>query len=197
MANKINEKIKKIKKELILQEASVIFEEEGYTKMKISSLAKIAGVSQNTIYSMFENKDSLYVEYIRFQINKFVKELKSLITPNISNYDKIHNFIKLKFEYYIKKEKAINQNIKNNPLFFNSFYKDYINPFEEIYIYLSDIFNHINPSLDETKSIELAYTLNSYSDGYIVLWMEKKNIDLISLVDEICSTFINIVNLKK
>ncbi len=197
MARKINQKIQEIKKELILQEATKVFEKVGYEKMKIASLAKIAGVSQSTIYGMFENKDGLYIEYIRFQIKNFLKELDSLITPSSSNYEKIYAFINLKFEYYMQKEKALDQNIKNNPLFFNSFYHDYTNPFEEIYQYLANTFKQINPSLDESETIELAYSLNSYSDGYIVLWMEKQNIDLMSLVDEICSTCINIVNSKK
>lgn len=197
MAKKINQKIQDMKKELILQEASKVFEKAGYEKMKIASLARIVGVSQSTIYSMFENKDGLYIEYIRFQIKIFLKELDSLITPSSSNYERIYAFINLKFEYYIQKEKALDQNIKNNPLFFNSLYHDYTNPFEGIYQYLANTFKQINPSLDESKTIELAYSLNSYSDGYIVLWMEKQNIDLMSLVDEICSTCINIVNSKK
>ena len=65
---KINRKIFEIKKELILKEASLIFEESGYENMKISDLAKNVGVSQSTIYSMFENKDGLYIEYIKLQM---------------------------------------------------------------------------------------------------------------------------------
>ena len=165
--------------------------------MKISNLAKIAGVSQSTIYSMFENKDGLYLEYIRFHIKGFLEKLNSLISNSSSDYERINAFIKLKFEYFIQKEKALSQNIKNNPLFFNSLYNDYTNPFEDIYKYLANTFIKINPSLNEAKSIELAYSLNSFSDGYIALWMEKQNIDLISLVDEICDNCIYIVNSKK
>lgn len=197
MAQKVNQKIYEIKKELILQEASLIFEKEGYEEMKISNLAKIAGVSQSTIYSMFENKDGLYLEYIRFHIKGFLEKLNSLISNSSSDYERINAFIKLKFEYFIQKEKALSQNIKNNPLFFNSLYNDYTNPFEDIYKYLANTFIKINPSLNEAKSIELAYSLNSFSDGYIALWMEKQNIDLISLVDEICDNCIYIVNSKK
>jgi AcrR family transcriptional regulator len=124
---KINRKIFEIKKELILKEASLIFEESGYENMKISDLAKNVGVSQSTIYSMFENKDGLYIKYIKLQIRNFLQELTVLIT-NSTSYEKLYKFTALKFEYYVKKERAIESRIKNNPLFFNAFYNDYTNP---------------------------------------------------------------------
>lgn len=47
MAKKINEKMKEIKKDLLFAEASTLFETVGYENMKISDLAKNAGVSQS------------------------------------------------------------------------------------------------------------------------------------------------------
>lgn len=92
-----------MKKELILQEASQIFEVSGYENMKISVLAKNVGVSQSTIYSMFESKDGLYIEYIRLQIKNFLEELIPL-TINCTSIEKLYKFTALKFEYYMKRK---------------------------------------------------------------------------------------------
>jgi AcrR family transcriptional regulator len=197
MAKKINQKIYKIKKELILQEATIIFEEKGYENMKISTLAKTAGVSQSTIYSMFKNKEGLYIEYIKYQIKKFLEDLNTRIIPTHTPFDKLYNFTALKFEYYIKKDKAIEFNIKNNPLFFNTLYKDFSSPFEDVYKFLINTFKEIDSNLNDERATKLAYSFNAFSDGYIALWLEKQNINLLNLTEEICESFFSIINFIK
>jgi len=190
MAKKINEKMKEIKKDLLLEEASTLFETVGYENMKISDLAKNAGVSQSTIYAIFVNKEGLYLEYIRYHIKGFMEELNSSITPNSTNRDKIEAFIKLKFSYYIQKEKALQHTLKNNPLFFNTLYNDFNNPFDEVYEFLANTFKQFDSNVDDTEATKRAYALSGYSDGYISFWMVTKNIDLIESVHEVCTTFL-------
>lgn len=190
MAKKINEKMKEIKKDLLLEEASKLFETVGYESMKISDLAKNAGVSQSTIYAIFINKEGLYLEYIRYHIRGFMEELNSLITPNSTNRDKIEAFIKLKFSYYIQKEKALQHTLKNNPLFFNTLYNDFNNPFDEVYEFLANTFKQFDSNVDDIEAMKRAYALSGYSDGYISFWMVTKNIDLFESVHEVCTTFL-------
>jgi AcrR family transcriptional regulator len=190
MAKKINEKMKEIKKDLLLKEASMLFETVGYENMKISNLAKNAGVSQSTIYTIFVNKEGLYLEYIRYHIKGFMEELSGSITPNSTNRDKIEAFIRLKFSYYIQKEKALQHTLKNNPLFFNTLYNDFNNPFDEVYEFLANTFKQFDSSLDDTEAMKRAYALSGYSDGYISFWMVTKYIDLFESVHEVCTTFL-------
>ncbi len=192
MAKKIIYKIHEIKRELILQEASLIFEKSGYDSMKISDLAKNVGVSQSTIYSMFENKEGLYIEYIKLQIKNFLEELAQL-TINSTAYEKLNKFTALKFKNYMEKEKAIISNIKNNPLFFNSFYHDKSNPIEETYEFLANTFLEYDPDISYNKALKLAYLFNSFTDGYITFWLEKENIDLGNLSNEVCTGFLSII----
>lgn len=190
--SKINRKILEVKKELILSEATLMFEKNGYENMKILDLTKSVGVSQTTIYSMFENKQGLYIEYIRLQIKDFLVELNEL-TKNSTSYEKLHKFVALKFKYYINKSKAIESSIENNPLFFNIFYNDKTNPFKEIYCFLAEVFKEINVKIEEKQSIKLAYIFNSFSDGYISLWNERKDFKLLDCVDEVCKKFFLII----
>jgi AcrR family transcriptional regulator len=166
LAKKIIRKIHEVKKELILQEASIIFEKNGYDNMKISDLAKDVGVSQSTIYSMFESKDGLYIEYIRLQIKNFLEELLEL-TIKSTTYEKLNKFTTLKFEYYMKKEKAIESNIKNNPLFFNTLYHDYTNP------YLKDMIKISQSQINEIQNQYKYLRILAPNEGIII----KKNIN--------------------
>ncbi len=188
----IKDKMNELKKKLLLEEASKQFEEIGYEHMKVADLAKTAKVSVGTIYSIFNSKEGLYLSYIEHQINTFYIELEARTLPKSSPEVKIHNYIKLKFSYYQQKRKAIEQSATNNPLFFNTLYKEHSKPFQQIYTYLSECFIELNPTLDKEKSTRMAFAINGFSDGYISQWLEM-NDDLMSRVDEVSELFIKML----
>lgn len=183
--------MKDIKKDLLLEEASKLFESVGFENMKIADLAKNAGVSQSTIYTIFSNKEGLYMEYIRYHIRGFMEELDTLIPPDSTNYDKIAVFTKLKFSYYIQKETALQHTLKNNPLFFSTLYSDFDNPFLEVYEFLAKTLKQFDHNLNDHEAMKKAYAFSGYSDGYISFWIATKEIDLFDSVDEVCNTFIS------
>ncbi|MEA3373701.1 MAG: TetR/AcrR family transcriptional regulator [Campylobacterota bacterium] len=178
-----------LKKELLLKEASTHFEEAGYEQMKVADLAKAAGVSIGTIYAIFDSKEGLYMAYIEHQIDIFFTELQKSITSDDDAEKRIRTYINLKFSYYTQKRKAIEQGAKNNPLFFNTLYSELSNPFQKIYLFLSECFRELNPELDQGQAIRMAFVLNGFSDGYVSQWLELQD-DLMSRVDEACSLFI-------
>lgn len=193
MTKTVNEKMKDIKKDLLMEEASKLFESIGFESMKIADLAKNAGVSQSTIYALFSNKEGLYMEYIRYHIRGFMEELHALIRPDSSDYDKIAAFTKLKFSYYIQKETALQHTLKNNPLFFNTLYNDFDNPFNEVYKFLADTLKQLDSNLSDSEAMKKAYAFSGYSDGYISFWIASKEINLFENVDEICRTFLSTI----
>ena len=180
----IKTKMHELKKELLLKEASILFEDIGYEHMKVADLAKIAGVSIGTIYSMFGSKEGLYLAYIEHQIANFFEELQSRDSAETKAEDKIHSFIELKFGYYYQKKKAIEQNATNNLLFFHTLYKEHANPFHKVYIYLAECFMQLNPKLDNEEAMRMAFAINGLSDGYITRWLELDD-DLLKRVDEV------------
>ena len=119
----IKTKMNELKKDLLLQEASVFFEDVGYEEMKVADLAKSVGVSIGTIYGFFDSKEGLYLAYIEHQIHAFTKELENR-TLQIDDAElKLKVFIEMKFSYYTNKCEALQHSVKNNPFFFNSLYK--------------------------------------------------------------------------
>jgi len=188
----IKEEVNRLKKELLLKEASKLFEEIGYEQMKVADLAKTAQVSVGTIYTLFQSKEGLYLAYIEHQINRFFIELQEKIAQDASAKEKIYAFIELKFTYYSQKRRAIEQSATNNPLFFNTLAKEHSLAFEKIYAYLEACFLELNPQFDRAKAMRMAFALNGFSDGYISLWLEMED-DLMEKVDEVSSLFITMV----
>jgi len=188
----IKDKMNELKKELLLEEASKQFEEIGYEHMKIADLARIAQVSVGTIYALFNSKEGLYLAYIEHQIDNFFVELENRALSKSTPREKIHTFIELKFSYYSQKRKAIEQSATNNPLFFNTLYKEHSQPFQKIYKYLAKCFIELNPSFDEAGAMRMAFGINGFSDGYISQWLEL-NDNLMSKVDEVSELFSRMV----
>jgi len=188
----IKNKMNELKKELLLEEASKMFEELGYEQMKVANLAKKAHVSVGTIYAIFNSKEGLYFSYLEHQINSFFKELESKITNNSSPNEKIKIFIELKFSYYTQKKKAIEHSATNNPLFFNTLAQEHSQSFKKIYTFLEECFMEINPKIHKDKAKRMAFAINGFSDGYISLWLEN-NDDLLKYTDEVCKLFTNMI----
>jgi len=188
----IKNKMSELKKELLLKEASKVFEEIGYEQMKIADLAKSAKVSVGTIYALFDSKEGLYLSYIEHQINNFFIELETKALARATPQDKIHTFIELKFSYYTQKRKAIEQSATNNPLFFNTLVKEHSEAFQKIYNYLEKCFIELNPKIDKEKATRMAFAINGFSDGYISLWLELDD-NLMERVDEVSRLFTGMV----
>jgi AcrR family transcriptional regulator len=188
----IKTKMHELKKDLLLQEASVLFEEVGYEEIKVADLAKIAGVSIGTIYGFFESKEGLYLAYIEHQIHTFTKELEKR-TLQIDDAElKLKVFIEMKFSYYTNKCEALQHSVKNNPFFFNSLYKENVHPLQNIFLFQAKCFKEINENLNDDSAMQMAYLFNGFSDGYVSRWFEIQD-DLMGKVDEACKLFVGMV----
>ena len=188
----IKNKMNELKKELLLEEASKVFEDIGYEKMKIADLAKTAKVSVGTIYALFNSKEGLYLSYLEHQINNFFAELEDKVLAKATPSEKIHTFIELKFSYYTQKRKAVEQSATNNPLFFNTLVQEHSEAFQKIYNYLEKCFMELNPKIDKDKATRMAFAIKGFSDGYISLWLELDD-NLMEKVDEVSKLFIDMV----
>ena len=179
MSKKINEQLKDIKKELILEKVSTYFEEVSYEHTKIADISKDLDIAVGTLYKMFTSKENLYYEYLMYQVNKFYLELLANQTDNPEK--NIKTFIKMKYSYFIQKRKAIESNIKTDPLFFHKLYTGEENPMNNVYKLLEE---NIELFLkDNTKNYQqLAMCFNRLSDGFVEDWM-MRDFDLINEID--------------
>lgn len=187
MSNKINKKIKKIKRELYIETSAKYFETSGYENAKMSDLAKELEVSVGTLYKIFESKENLYFEYILYQINQFVKKLND----NASS-DPIENlklYLQYTYEPFIEKRKSIEYTLTNDPFFFHKLNADKEHTMDGVFDFLAQQFESILKD-DTVDYRHIAILFKKLSDGYTESYMIKE-FDTTNVIDETVDLFLN------
>lgn len=74
------------KKDLVIETARSLFSQYGYKKVSMDEIAKVSGVTKKTIYTYFEDKESLFqyfvfeeLENMKSQIEKLRKKEKDFL----------------------------------------------------------------------------------------------------------------------
>jgi len=187
MANQINKKIKKIKRELYIETSAKYFETSGYENAKMSDLAKDLEVSVGTLYKIFESKENLYFEYILYQINQFVKKLND----NASS-DPIENlklYLQYTYEPFIEKRKSIEYTMTNDPFFFHKLNADKEHTMDGVFDFLARQFELIIKD-DTVDHRHIAILFKKLSDGYAESYMIKE-FDTTNVIDDTIDLFLN------
>jgi len=187
----LNDKVKNLKRNLILEEALLMFEEYGYEELKISDLSKKIGVSVGTIYSYFKSKEELYSACVDSEIKKAYESIKELFSQDISNEEKIRQAIKVKFSIVAEKKNSLTSGALSNPFFFEAHqiqHKDTINEIYKFYIEPIDELKKI-----DIDSLHLTYILNSLSNTYILRWAEGDLESFEGVDEEVFSIFMSIL----
>jgi len=74
------EKEKEIKRNLIINAAVRVFGERPYDKISLQEIAEEAGLSKASIYTYFENRESLFVQAALRELDGMLDELRGIIS---------------------------------------------------------------------------------------------------------------------
>ena len=86
---------KQSKKELIIQEAALIFKQKGYSATSMRELAEKVGMEGASLYNHIRSKDEI-LEEICFKVaNQYVSHISSIEDTNESNVQKLRDLIQL------------------------------------------------------------------------------------------------------
>lgn len=192
MSETIKTKLQDVKRELILDEAAVLFETLGFEQLKVSELAKSVGVSVGSIYGLFESKEGLYFAYVQHQIAHHAAILEERIAEIESGEMQLRTVFGLKFETMAAKRKAVEECVYNNPLFFASIRHASPEMFDGIYAILAEIILRINPALDAAQAERLAYICIGMSDGYVAHWLRTEE-DLMQQIDTMIAQMLSLI----
>lgn len=188
-------KAQEFKRELILEEATILFIKEGYENMKISELAKNAGVSVGAIYSMFGSKDNLYNHYLMGQIEYYIEIIKKELKRYTDPVDMLKAITAIKFSAIIKNKNALKENLINDPTFFLNVSADEDDPLMGMYLYIA---NHVMEPLSQSIStdknpLELFFLYDGITFGMIKYWIIAGG-DLSERVDEAVEHFLRLIH---
>ena len=189
--SRLKSEMKSMKRTLILEKASEMFETLGFEEMKVSALAKEVGVSVGTIYTYYESKEGLYSAWILSEIEDAYVLFSELMAENLPFEEMLERSISMKFAVFSEKKKSLETGVLNNPFFFESQQIAHKEAFEKLYgLYIEPI---DRVKTVEIESMQLVYILNAIGNAYILRWIEGDIETLEEKVSEVCSTFIRIV----
>ncbi len=95
------------KSDRILRAAEKVFAEKGFTKAKISEIAKIAGISEATVYEYFENKEDVFLSIPQKRFQENLDELSETFhikhpVRKLKRFTKYYFFLLLTEEDFLK-----------------------------------------------------------------------------------------------
>ena len=173
MKDIIKQKVLETKRNLVLEEISKIFESDGFSNVKMQDIANSLGMSVGALYKLFSSKEELYYEYIAHQIRLFYDMLVQNSSNSSDPKESLEIYVKLKFDLFKAKRKAIEDPVVGDPLFFFKMNTQKSDPAKPIFEFLAKLFERLDSvqPLKERNYMKLAYLFNAYTIGYIEYWI--------------------------
>lgn len=189
--SRLTAKMKNMKRDLILEKASDMFEKLGFAELKVSELAQEVGVSVGTIYSYFESKEGLYSACVAMDIEHACLLFEELFEQKLPFETMLEETVRIKFEIITQKRKSLESGVLNNPFFFESQQIEHKEAFDKIYGF------YIEP-IDKIKAVDidswqLVYILNSIGNAYVLRWIEGDLDSLEGKEKEVRAIFMSIL----
>ena len=173
MKKLMQQKVKDLKRELVLEQAGRYFEEAGFEAVTMAELAKQCGISVGALYKLFASKDALFYAYVEQQIRKLHEAIVEKSATVTSVKEKLQIIVELKFETFCTKSKLIFDPIAGDPLFFTKLSHSRQNPAQIIYDYTAELFGELSKEqpLKSGDAMQLAYLFHSFLLGFIEHWL--------------------------
>lgn len=105
-----------MKKEHIFEQSEKLFYAKKYTDVKLDKIATQLWIKKQSLYHYFENKKQLFIETLKYSINKYINELKETTKEkNIDNFiewfliypQKNKNLFAISFQKWVCTDKYI------------------------------------------------------------------------------------------
>jgi len=92
----LNVERREVKREKILDAASIEIAHSGYFRTTVSAIARRAGVADGTIYLYFENKEAVLVSIFERAMQRIIVEAQPIVAdPDLGAPDKLRRLIEL------------------------------------------------------------------------------------------------------
>ena len=192
MKKEMREKVKALKRQMILEEAGKYFEEEGFESLTMQTLAKRCGVSVGALYKLFDSKEELFYAYVVGEYERVFEEIVRANAAQSDPYEKLLTMVRLIFTHYSTKPKVILDPIAGDPLFFTKINLQYQHPAQILYNYGAELLEEYTKSKDLplTDPLEAIYLFSGLMLGRMEHWL-KFGGDLISQSQPTLEFFLN------
>lgn len=168
-------------KEKIIKAAIEEFAKNGYKAASTNSICKNAKVSKGLIYYYFKSKEEIYINTLKFSIDKFKDNVNIEVgDKNKNGIDYISEYFDVKFKFF-RENPLYSMLIVNSVLYYNV--EKAIKLSEEFQKYNNDIIYKIiknidiNPKFDREKAFELIMMIGEKLEEKHMRNIESKDKD--------------------
>lgn len=81
--NKLKQEEREIRRNLIIDAAQKIFGTKTYDRASVREIAREAGMAPSSIYTYFENQETLFVEAMARETNQLLDEMETMVSEEI------------------------------------------------------------------------------------------------------------------
>jgi AcrR family transcriptional regulator len=87
-------------REFILEAAEAVFAERGYNGATVQEIAERAEFSVGYLYTLFENKEDVYVRLVELRVTEFLQDLRERLRREEDILEKVRVSVRAKFEFF-------------------------------------------------------------------------------------------------
>ena len=187
----IKQKMRELKRELILEEAGNLFNRDGYEHMKIAELAANVGVSVGSIYTMFGSKENLYNNFLISQVEYYHDVVRTEVQKHADPTARLNSLAMIKFGAMVRHRKALRESVVYDPTFFLALAGDSEGPLVELFAYIAEeVMRPLGEELGCSRDpLEMVYLFDGLTIGMVKYWMVHGG-DLLAKVDEAVTLFL-------
>lgn len=95
------EKEKDSRRMLILKSARTLFLAKGFKNVTVDKIAKVSELGKGSIYLYFSSKEEIYAQILLHDIDKFYRQVRTLLTKKKTATDLIFEFSNLYVDFFL------------------------------------------------------------------------------------------------
>lgn len=191
MKKEMREKVKALKRQMILEEAGKYFEQEGFESLTMNTLAKRCDVSVGALYKLFDSKEELFYAYVVGEYERVFEALVRENAPQTDPREKLLTLVRLMFTHFSTKPKILLDPIAGDPLFFTKINLGRDNPSHILYDYGAELLTEYaqQEGFPLEEPLRTAYMLGGLLLGSMEHWL-KYHGDLIQHSEGVLDFFL-------
>jgi AcrR family transcriptional regulator len=147
-------------KEIILSKAIILFAEKGYSALSMRALAKEVNMSVAGIYHYFPDKNTLYLETVRFAFSGKALATSKILESDLTVQEKLENYVRLLLNmmshdpifHQLMQREIMEANTERMQLLAQGVFK---NHFDELLAFARELAPHLDAYLVATSIIGL------------------------------------------
>ncbi len=170
----MRERVRDLKREMVLEKASVSFEKEGFDATTMSDIARSCGISIGALYTLFGSKEELFYAYVEDQIERLYRRILERSAHLTSPREKLQVVVEQKFETFCEKSRIVLDPVAGDPLFFTKISLNRKNPAQKLYDYTAGLFRELERQmpLKGGDAMQTSYLFHQYLLGYVEYWLQ-------------------------